>query len=640
VVVNSATVRAVKPHVLSRSDFFALAEGRGSKDFIEFLWSAERSRRLLLIKSLLDNAERNPGLLGPLPSAHSAWSALARAQRAQPTAADPVLLHPQVGTALSCALRRLASGDGRPRTDSLSDNADAAGTMRPVGPDQRGAPLWVDFGQVHTICLVVAARASLAWRTEVPLRNGTAMLPGLGMVRFPHAERWGRARARTEGGRIWLAYRGDEVRVPADAGTDLPHWLGLRQLTIGEEPTLTVWLDDLDPFRDFADPVPPERLDEQGRQCWHDLLAEAWKVICGDQPELAACIAAGVRSVVPLPDVEGWDNRSASTGEAFGSIMLSPPSDATSLAVSLVHEFQHIKLGGLMHLLTLTADDEAPTLYAPWRDDPRPLGGLIQGAYAFLGIATFWRSHRKNLAGPMAQLATFEYAYAREQTHEALSILFASEILTPIGREFVDGMHEHLVSWLDDEISPNVMELVCMVADGHRAGWRIRHLRPREADVSTLAKAWLDGTNPPPAGASHVVPHLDRNWSRGRLGLVRRRVVSPDRFGEAVNTAPWAANMIKWDVALMAGEFVAARDGYLGHIRADPANLDAWSGLGLALQAAGLTEASATLLGRPELVLAVDEALRAAGQVPPPVELASWLGAVATTDWPHARSCG
>jgi hypothetical protein len=422
--------------------------------------------------------------------------------------------------------------------------------------------------------------------------------------------------------------------------TDARHWLGLRHLTIGEEPTLTVWLDDLDPFRDFADPVPPDRLDASGRQGWRDLLAAAWKIICDDQPKVAAALAAGVRSIVPLPDAEGWDNRSASTGEAFGSIMLSPPSDPTSLAVSLVHEFQHIKLGGLMHLLTLTADDEAPTLYAPWRDDPRPLGGLTQGAYAFLGIATFWRSHRNNLVGPKGQLAAFEYAYAREQTREALDILRASEILSPLGREFLDRMHEHLVSWLDDEISPSVMELVRMVADGHRAGWRIRHLRPCEDDVSTLAKAWLDGTNPPPVGICEVVAHQDRNWSRGRLGLVRRRILSPDRFGEVVKTAPWAANVTEWDIALVAGDVVGARDGYLRLIRADPANLDAWSGLGLALQAAGVAEASATLLGRPELVLAVDEAIRAAGQVPPPVELASWLAAVATKDWPHARSFG
>ncbi|MEA2732595.1 MAG: hypothetical protein QOF70_7070, partial [Acetobacteraceae bacterium] len=206
-VVNSATVRAIKPHVLSKSDFFALAEGRGSKHFVEFLWNAERSRRLLLIKSLLDNAERNPGLLGPLPGVDSAWSALARAQRTQPSAVDPVLLHPQVGTALSCALRRLVGFDGKLSTHRRAGRDDASAVVSSVGNDALDAPLWVDLGQIHTIGLVVAARANLAWQTEVPLRDGTVMLPGLGMARFPEAARWDHAGASTEGGRIWLEYR-------------------------------------------------------------------------------------------------------------------------------------------------------------------------------------------------------------------------------------------------------------------------------------------------------------------------------------------------------------------------------------------------------------------------------------------------
>ena len=31
------------------------------------------------------------------------------------------------------------------------------------------------------------------------------------------------------------------------------------------------------------------------------------------------------------------------------------------------------------------------TVYVPWRDDPRPASGLLQGVYAHLGIARFRR---------------------------------------------------------------------------------------------------------------------------------------------------------------------------------------------------------------------------------------------------------
>ena len=189
-------------------------------------------------------------------------------------------------------------------------------------------------------------------------------------------------------------------------------------------------------------------------------------------------------------------------------------------------------------------------------------------------------------------------------------------------------MHDRLVRWCDEEISPDVMSLVRLVADAHRAGWRIRHLRPNWADVSTLAQTWLDRGNPPLAtGVSSVVPHDDRNWSQGRLGLVRHRIVTPQRFGEAIATAPWAAKLTDWDVALVAGDHATARDGYLQRIHADPADLDAWTGLALALHADG-SAAAAALLRRPELVLAVHSAIRAAGQTAPPVALASWLGSV------------
>jgi HEXXH motif-containing protein len=74
--------------------------------------------------------------------------------------------------------------------------------------------------------------------------------------------------------------------------------------------------------------------------------------------------------------------------------MVSEPPDPATPAVSLVHEFQHIKLGALMHLISLVTGDDGTPYYAPWRDDPSPLGGFLQGVCAFFGIAEFWRRRR------------------------------------------------------------------------------------------------------------------------------------------------------------------------------------------------------------------------------------------------------
>ena len=59
------------------------------------------------------------------------------------------------------------------------------------------------------------------------------------------------------------------------------------------------------------------------------------------------------------------------------------------MAEILVHEFQHLKLCGLQDMMPLMEPcDER--VYAPWRPEPRPVGGLLQGVYAHLGIARFW----------------------------------------------------------------------------------------------------------------------------------------------------------------------------------------------------------------------------------------------------------
>ena len=53
--------------------------------------------------------------------------------------------------------------------------------------------------------------------------------------------------------------------------------------------------------------------------------------------------------------------------------------------MTLVHEFQHSKLSAMLDLVPLTDPDDHGRYFAPWRVDPRPLAGLLQGVYAFVG---------------------------------------------------------------------------------------------------------------------------------------------------------------------------------------------------------------------------------------------------------------
>ncbi len=197
----------------------------------------------------------------------------------------------------------------------------------------------------------------------------------------------------------------------------------MRRLSVGPDKLqLQVALDDVDPYRTYPWPTEPRRLSEAAAARWRHVLERAWEVLLREQPGTAEAMQRGVASLSPTPARERFRPRSVTSGDAFGGIEASEPDDAVQLAVTLVHEFQHTKLGGLLHLtplLTHDADESTELWYAPWRDDPRPLEGLLQGIYAFAGIAGFWHAHRR-AAGAQQAMAHFEFALWR--THVATAI--------------------------------------------------------------------------------------------------------------------------------------------------------------------------------------------------------------------------
>ncbi|GAA0904586.1 HEXXH motif domain-containing protein [Virgisporangium aurantiacum] len=596
-------------HTLTQHAFDELAAGKGGRRTVAALWDSELSRRLILLRGLYDLLDDQPD--GPLLPPMHAWHALERAQEGAPAAVTEILLSPSVGAWLSFVFREHAR-----------DHA------------SRGV-----VGHLNVVALACAASAGQSFATRIPLRDGRAYVPLRGLVHFGAAEPWAVADAKTEDGRITIAFRGEELAIPDD-GTDTDAWYSLRRISTGDAAagTLTVWLDDLDPLRDLADPIPPSRLNDEEVLHWQQLLALAWEVLTTHHGDVAGAMIGGFTTLVPLPMGPSGETRSASSGDAFGSIMCSPPPDPVTFAVSLVHEFAHIRLGGLMHLLRLTEGDESSILYAPWRDDPRPLGGLMQGVYAFFAIADFWRRHRvvaksdKSAESADAALAEFEYAYARAQAADGLATVQASGGLTSNGVAFTDRLAEELGSWAGDAVEPAIARLAQLVSDAHRAGWRIRHCTPPTDDVMKMVGLWdMRFTDSVHIGLSTVDsdPGM-RQWSHGRLGLARRSILAPDQC-HAATRETWAAELTDADFALFTGDALSARKGFADQIVEDPDRVDAWTGLGLALACEGQRGASLALLRRPEVVLAVYRRINAAAprQVSP-VDLTAWIAQVIT----------
>ncbi|MFC3891913.1 HEXXH motif domain-containing protein [Lentzea rhizosphaerae] len=590
-------------HRMPWSEFDALARLEGDTSMVRRLCRAERSRRKLLLYGLMEAAEKSPELLGPMPKLDAVSELFARVEHTSPKTFERLLSHPYTGSWAGYTTRLLRDG-----IDGV-------------------CPLWVHLGHLHAIAAAAAIRAGLSFDIVVPMWDGHAVLPSLGVARLPFFAPFSVAEVRSDGRTCTVTTEAAVVHLPDSSQLDGPGWWGVRECgAVAGRNRFSVRLDDLDPYRGLYEPVPPQRLEDEEVDAWRRLLDEAWQLLTKAVPDLARTLAVGLNSLVPKPRVP-FRSLSASTGEAFGSAVVGRPPDGAELAATLVHEFQHIVLGGILHLVPLYDTDPRERVYVAWRDDPRPLSGALQGVYAFFGVTAFWRSLAATRTGALARRAMFEFAYWRAQTWHTLVALRDDETLTEAGRRFLTGTADVLEVWQHDPVPDDVAALVAAAIADHRAGWRIRHLRPDPGVVRDLAEAWRNGRSRPPVTAVQTdlppTPVPDGTWPRSRAVLVRLSLTGAD-LSEEWQTVPDATEA---DFAYASGRFVDAVRGYRVELRADPDRPASLVGLGLALAATGSHPASRSLLHCPELVRAVHRVLRhTAHQVPTPESLASWIG--------------
>jgi HEXXH motif-containing protein len=354
---------------LPEHTFDMIAAGADDDGTVRTLFATEHSQRRVLLRAVLDAARLHPDAHGPLAAVDDAWDLLVRAERTGPAEVADVLHQPQTGMWAAHVLRR----------------------MRGLVHDD--APLWADIGYLHAIAVASAIRCGLRFQLGVPVRQGAAMLPTLGYVRLRVRDAWETAAVTvTAQGDVRCAGRYATVTIGEQQS---PGWT--RHTVLRAQAGGTGWsvlLDDIDPYRHVLRPTRPARLTTAAIRRWESTVADAWSLLVTEHPEQAGGLRAGLSVLVPLARAERFRPRSASSGDAFGGALLSEPDDAVQLAVTLVHELQHAKLGALMHLFDLYEDDSRTLFYAPWRDDPRPLGGLLQGVYAFFGVTRFWRRQR------------------------------------------------------------------------------------------------------------------------------------------------------------------------------------------------------------------------------------------------------
>ncbi len=580
-------------HSISRDTFDQLAVGGGGIGAVELLRGADRSRRLLLLRGLVDQAEADGGLTGPLAPAARAWDLLVRAEQAAPDAVELVLGHPYTGSW-------------------------AGYTTRLIEQDRSGeCPLWVHYGYLHALAAAAAIHAGLDFSIRIPVWEDTVVLPTLGAGRLDEGGGFTTAEVRGTAGSFTIS--GDRSQVTPGAA----NWNRLRDFRFeAGGRVLRLRLDDLDPHRGLYHPIPPHRLTDADAADWRDQLAEAWGLIVSHLPEYAEILPMGLTSIVPEPEVP-FRLPSASTGEAFGSAVIAAPGTGgpATLAAALVHEFQHIRLGGLLQLVRLHDDDRTQRLYAPWREDPRPLGGLVHGVYAFFGVSAFWRALSR--ARPEDRLAAFEFAHWRAQAWQTLEVIRDDAALTEAGRRFLDELAVVFEPWQTEPGTPEAVHWADTLGVDHHAGWRLRHIRPEPGTVAGLVRAWQERRACPPVRPEGRLDTVsDGEWANARADLVRVHLDDDD--GTLLPRVwPQVPGALEGDYLLIAGRAEEARSAFHIELKQDPDHAEALIGLGLVLPAG---PAARALLHVPELVRAVHRELRFESTAPAVEELACWIG--------------
>ena len=435
----AATGRATSEQAafqLTAGDFDSLAAGFGDGAVIGRLAAAQRTIRRELLELLRARAiEQADGAF------LAGWDLLERLQQDHGAALAVVLAHPYVRAWAERCLRAATRPDGSP------------------------AALPPEAGHLAAIAAAVAVRAGALAEIDVPVADGFLALPTLGRLRVGPAAV----------GTISVAEGGFEVRAHsgkwhvqlADPTADAD-WEPVRELESGE---FAVRLEDTDPYRDCHQWPPAPRLRDAEFGQWQEQFATAWPLIERDYPAYASGLAAGFTVLLPLAnDVPGRDI-SAAARPAFGAVGAALPADGAALALLLIHEFQHVKLGAVLDLYDLCDPADQRLYYAPWREDPRPLEPLLQGAYAHLGVTDYWRVRRGQVAGEAALDADERFARWRMLTAEAIGTLAGCGSLTGPGTRFVTGMRATVEPWLAEPVSDGAARAAGQWAAERRARW-------------------------------------------------------------------------------------------------------------------------------------------------------------------------
>jgi len=205
---------------------------------------------------------------------------------------------------------------------------------------------------------------------------------------------------------------------------------------------------------------------------WLSSLEEAWFWINSCSTLLASEILMGVQSLVPVHSHAIDVHRSQTFREIPGLLILSWMSDTSVIVEALVHEYHHHKLNALLNLDPIIVEGSPEEIYySPWRDDPRPLSGILQGIYVFQAVLEFWHKILTTDIPVLQEKRLQQRVYtAKQQLQTALQVLKTNAEFSLVGQGLIEAIEEN-IDRVEPEVSQTEKQLIDVRLKEHQQKW-------------------------------------------------------------------------------------------------------------------------------------------------------------------------
>ena len=194
----------------------------------------------------------------------------------------------------------------------------------------------------------------------------------------------------------------------------------------------------------------------------------------------------------------GYGNLSYS--DLPGALICSAAANPYELAETLIHEFHHNRLFCIEEIspILLPADpaDELPTAYySPWRNDPRPLRGVLHALYVFTPVCEFWLNLYRSDSPEILSDALMRDYICSQMIMLSMQLQIGLDQLKTYGRFSEMGCQlfpavvatvERLVEEVEALNLPDNAPMMMCDRDG-----KIVHLREKETFEPVSARNWV-----------------------------------------------------------------------------------------------------------------------------------------------------